>query len=47
MVEADRQKILDLYAKKGNFDATVEPRIIRQDQNRVDVVFQITDGPPR
>jgi len=45
MVEADRQKILDLYAKKGNFDATVEPRIIRQDQNRVDVVFQITDGP--
>jgi outer membrane protein insertion porin family len=45
MIEADRQKILDLYAKKGNFDATVEPRIIRQDQNRVDVVFQITDGP--
>ena len=45
MVESDRQKILDLYAKKGNFDATVEPRIIRQDQNRVDVVFQITDGP--
>jgi outer membrane protein insertion porin family len=45
MAEADRQKILDLYAKKGNFDASVEPRIIRQDQNRVDVVFQITDGP--
>jgi outer membrane protein insertion porin family len=45
LVEADRQKILDLYAKKGNFDATVVPRIIRQDQNRVDVVFQITDGP--
>jgi outer membrane protein insertion porin family len=45
MVEADRQKILDLYAKKGNFDATVEPRIIRQNENRVDVVFQITDGP--
>ena len=45
MVETDRQKILDLYAKKGNFDTTVEPRIIRQSQNRVDVVFQITDGP--
>jgi outer membrane protein insertion porin family len=44
MVEADRRKILDLYAKKGNFDATVTPKIIRQDQNRVDVVFQITDG---
>jgi outer membrane protein insertion porin family len=45
MAEADRQKILDLYAKKGNFDATVEPRIIHQGQNRVDVVYQITDGP--
>jgi outer membrane protein insertion porin family len=45
LVAADRQKILDLYAKKGNFDTTVEPRIIHQDQNRVDVVFQITDGP--
>jgi outer membrane protein insertion porin family len=45
LVQADRQKILDMYAKKGNFDVTVEPRIIRQDQNRVDVVFQITDGP--
>ena len=45
MVDTDRQKILDLYAKKGNFDATVEPKIIRQSQNRVDIVFQITDGP--
>jgi outer membrane protein insertion porin family len=45
MVEADRRKILDLYSKKGNFDATVEPKIIRQSQNRVDVVYQITDGP--
>jgi outer membrane protein insertion porin family len=45
MAEADRRKILDLYTKKGNFDATVEPKIIRQSQNRVDVVFQITDGP--
>ena len=44
MVEGDRQKILDLYAKKGAFDASVEARIIRQDQNRVDVVFQISDG---
>ncbi len=45
LVDGDRQKILELYSKKGNFDASVEPRIIRQDQNRVDVVFQITEGP--
>ena len=44
MVDADRQKILDLYARRGNFDATVEPKIIRLDQNRVNVAFQVTDG---
>lgn len=42
--EADRKRILDLYAKRGYYDATVEPQIIRLDQNRVDVVFQINDG---
>jgi outer membrane protein insertion porin family len=44
-VEADRQKILELYAKKGNYDATIQPEVIRQDQNRVDVVFKIHEGP--
>ena len=44
LAEADRQRILDLYAKKGYYDATVDPKIIHQDQNRVDVVFQINDG---
>jgi outer membrane protein insertion porin family len=43
--EADRKSILDLYAKKGHYDATVQPEIIRLDQNRVDVVFKINDGP--
>ena len=33
-----------MYAKSGYYDATVEPKIIRLDQNRVDVVFQINDG---
>lgn len=45
LADADRQRVLDMYAKKGNYDASVEPRIIRLDQNRVDVVFQINDGP--
>lgn len=43
--EADRQKILTLYAEKGYYDATVEPVIIRLPENRVNVVFQINDGP--
>jgi outer membrane protein insertion porin family len=44
VAEADRRRILDLYAKRGYYDATVDPQIIRLDQNRVDVVFQINDG---
>ena len=44
VADADRRHILDLYAKRGYFNASVEPRIIRLDQNRVDVVFQIDDG---
>jgi outer membrane protein insertion porin family len=44
LAEADRQHILDLYAKRGYYDARVDPQVIRLDQNRVDVVFQINDG---
>src|SRR4051812_4482958 len=33
LAEADRQRILSLYAKRGYYDATVEPKIIRLDQN--------------
>jgi len=42
--EADRRTLLDLYAKKGRFDATVTPNIIKLSDNRVNVVFQCTDG---
>ncbi len=44
VAQADRQKILDAYAKRGRFGATVEPKIIRLEQNRVDVVFEINEG---
>ncbi len=42
--EADRRTLLDLYAKKGYFNATVTPNIIKLPDNRVNVVFQCTDG---
>ncbi len=45
LAQSDRQKILDAYAKRGRFGTTVEPKIIRLDQNRVDVVFEINEGP--
>ncbi len=44
VAESDRQRILDMYAKRGYYDATVEPKVIRLEQNRVDVVFQINEG---
>ncbi len=42
--EADRRTLLDLYAKKGRFDATVTPNIVKLSDNRVNVVFQCNDG---
>ena len=44
LAQADRQRILDAYARAGRFAATVEPKIIRLDQNRVDVVFEVAEG---
>ena len=39
MAEADRQHILDMYSKVGYYDASVDPKIIRLPDNRVNVVF--------
>ena len=44
LVQADRQRLLDLYAKRGRFAATIEPKVIRIDQNRVNVVFEVHEG---
>ena len=43
-VERDVQRILDLYRRGGRFAATVEPKIVKLEQNRVDLVFEITEG---
>lgn len=42
--EADRRALLNLYAQKGHFDASVTPNIIRLPDNRVNVVFQCSEG---
>ncbi|MCC7045723.1 MAG: outer membrane protein assembly factor BamA [Alphaproteobacteria bacterium] len=43
-VQNDTKRILDLYRRSGRFAATVEPKIIQLDQNRVDVVYEINEG---
>ncbi len=42
---ADVARILELYRRQGRFAAAVEPKIVQLDQNRVDVVFEIDEGP--
>jgi outer membrane protein insertion porin family len=44
-VQADVQRILDLYRRQGMYAAQVDPKIIKVDNNRIDVVFEIHEGP--
>ena len=44
-VQADVQRILELYRRSGHFAATVTPKIIRLSENRVDLIFDIDEGP--
>ena len=43
-VRADVDRIIELYRRQGRFAASVEPKIVELDQNRVDLVFEITEG---
>ncbi|MFT7189817.1 MAG: outer membrane protein insertion porin family, partial [Dinoroseobacter sp.] len=42
--EADAESIAEAYGLRGRLAATVEPRIIRRSDNRVDLVFEVTEG---
>ncbi|MFA6115337.1 MAG: outer membrane protein assembly factor BamA [Sphingomonas sp.] len=44
-VRQDVGRIVELYRRQGRFAAVVEPKMVALDQNRVDVVFEITEGP--
>jgi outer membrane protein insertion porin family len=43
-VRADVARIIELYRRQGRFAATVEPKMVSLDQNRVDVIFEIREG---
>ena len=43
-VQADVQRIIDIYHRTGMFDVTVVPKIIELPNNRVDLVFEINEG---
>ncbi|MEP2234633.1 MAG: outer membrane protein assembly factor BamA [Alteripontixanthobacter sp.] len=44
-VRADVARIIELYKRQGRFAASVEPQMVQLAQNRVDIVFEITEGP--
>ncbi|PZU47718.1 MAG: outer membrane protein assembly factor BamA [Sphingomonas sp.] len=41
---ADVARILELYRRGGRFAARVEPKIVQLEQNRVDLIFEISEG---
>lgn len=43
-VQSDAARLVEVYKRNGRFDATVTPKVIDKDQNRVDIVFEIDEG---
>ncbi|TMV93663.1 outer membrane protein assembly factor BamA [Thioclava sp. BHET1] len=43
-VEADAQRLSQAYAQDGRMAARVTPKVIRRDNNRVDIAFEIKEG---
>ena len=44
-VQSDLQRLTDIYRRSGRFAATIEPKVIQLPQNRVDLVFEVNEGP--
>ena len=43
-VQEDVKRLLTLYRQNGLFAASIEPKIIQLEQNRIDLVFEVTEG---
>src|SRR5437764_9136345 len=44
LVQADVARLVEVYRRSGRFDVRIEPKIIELPNNRVDLVFEITEG---
>ncbi|MBR1240926.1 outer membrane protein assembly factor BamA [Bradyrhizobium sp. AUGA SZCCT0274] len=44
MVQSDAQRIAEIYRRSGRYDVSVTPEIIEQPNNRVDLIFTISEG---
>ncbi len=43
-LQHDVKRILSLYQRSGRFGVQVDPKVIQLDQNRVNLVYEITEG---
>src|SRR5689334_19900665 len=43
-VQADTQRIVEIYRRAGRYDVSVTPKIIELPNNRVDLVYEISEG---
>ncbi|MBS0520571.1 MAG: outer membrane protein assembly factor BamA [Proteobacteria bacterium] len=43
-VQADVERLLSIYRRSGRYNAVIEPKIIKLEQGRVDLVFEINEG---
>ena len=43
-IQSDVKRLLSIYRQNGRFAATIEPKVIQLKQNRVDLVFEISEG---
>ena len=44
-VQADTLRVQSIYRRQGRFAAIVVPKLIKLPQNRVDLIFEINEGP--
>jgi outer membrane protein insertion porin family len=44
-VQNDVQRLINVYRRNGRFAASVDPKVVRLAQNRVDLIFEIKEGP--
>ena len=45
VVQSDVQRIVDIYQHSGRYDVRVDPKVIELPNNRVDLVFEVNEGP--
>ncbi|SJZ47450.1 Beta-barrel assembly machine subunit BamA [Enhydrobacter aerosaccus] len=43
-VQADVERLLSIYRRSGRYNAVIDPKIIKLEQGRVDLVFEINEG---